>query len=498
MKNRKVDIKNYQSKSISALTQMFLWLFVFVAALAINIALAFTNGSDARESTPIDAEVTSLSGSGTETDPYKISTYDDLVYFANQVNADTTYAGQYVVLTNDITTDTTTWTPIGINGSGKCFSGTFDGRGHSITFNSAITITNEYVGLFGFIYGSATIKNIIVNWNGELTGVALYPDYNSLKCGGLVGSASDGAKIVSVIVNGNINASHFTELGGIVGYLYSSEIQQVIYNGILTDANTTPTTVGYVGGIIGKLVYFPYNQYSITDILFIGSGTTKVIGMIQYENSKASCILDKVCVIYNGALSSISKIDILGRINYYEGVVQIKNFYMQYIDSSTNAEKRININDNEPWNYYSGTLATPTDVTSQDLKSQSTYTGWDFVNTWTISPSLNDGYPMLQVFVEKTQITLTANITGTREFVVYILNADGSIYNQLVVGNNSNYTFKLNSGTTFTVFVYQTLYANCTINDEKTFKKVFTASGENMPVALKLSAPESVNNWIMI
>lgn len=170
---------------------------------------------------------------------------------------------------------------------------------------------------------------------------------------------------------------------------------------------------------------------------------------------------------------------------------------MQYIDSSTNAEKRIKINDAEAWEWKTGTLNL-TDITSQDLKSQSTYTGWDFANMWTISPSLNDGYPMLQVFIKATVITLTAEVAVAREFVVYILNADGSIYNQLVVGNNSNYTFKLSSGTTFTVFVYQTLYANCTINDEKTFKKAFTASGDSMLVALKLSAPERVNNWIMI
>lgn len=46
---------------------------------------------------------------------------------------------------------------------------------------------------------------------------------------------------------------------------------------------------------------------------------------------------------------------------------------------------------------------TPTGTngrTTSQMKTQGTFTGWDFTNTWGINPSINDGYPYLRWYYE--------------------------------------------------------------------------------------------------
>lgn len=110
-------------------------------------------------------------GNGVTT-PYQISNYDQLVWFANQVNNGNTSIN--AVLTSDILanenvldengnlnsslTSPTEWTPIGrTDDENRKYSGTFDGQGHIISglyFNKS----TDNVGLFGVNAG--TIKNV--------------------------------------------------------------------------------------------------------------------------------------------------------------------------------------------------------------------------------------------------------------------------------------------------------------------------------------------------
>jgi hypothetical protein len=70
-------------------------------------------------------------GSGTEADPYLISSKADMATLATAVNNGTSYSGKFFLLTQDITEVVTTI--IGtIIGNGTSFKGTFDGGGHSV------------------------------------------------------------------------------------------------------------------------------------------------------------------------------------------------------------------------------------------------------------------------------------------------------------------------------------------------------------------------------
>ncbi|MBO6243998.1 MAG: Ig-like domain-containing protein [Clostridia bacterium] len=136
----------------------------------------------------------SLSGHGTQSDPYLIKNASDLSYMRNRVNAGTTakinssdsvYAyNAYYRVVNDIKLNTDAawnavsdftnssqtanlkqWTPIGNYGSNTNlkFSGTFDGNNKTIS-NLYINSSNKFQGLFGAVSGTK-IYNLEVEGN---------------------------------------------------------------------------------------------------------------------------------------------------------------------------------------------------------------------------------------------------------------------------------------------------------------------------------------------
>ncbi len=81
---------------------------------------------------------------------YELSTELHMLWFAKNVSSGEDSA----VLMNDIDMTGTEWTPIGT--ADKPFSGTFDGRGYTI---SRLNYSGEYAGLFGHV-NNGTISNI--------------------------------------------------------------------------------------------------------------------------------------------------------------------------------------------------------------------------------------------------------------------------------------------------------------------------------------------------
>ncbi len=109
-------------------------------------------------------------GSGTEADPYVITTEAGLNKLATDVNNGTVYSGAYFKLGASITV--TNWTPIGQkNSENNKFAGTFDGNGQTVTINginsSLDSAFGGYAGFFGAVK-DATIRNLTVD--GTITG----------------------------------------------------------------------------------------------------------------------------------------------------------------------------------------------------------------------------------------------------------------------------------------------------------------------------------------
>ena len=208
-------------------------------------------------------------GSGTESDPYQISTAEGLKWFRDKVNNAKNAANNIedtkicAELTKDIDLSGEAWTPIGIGGAFYAgtppYSGTFDGKGHTIK-NLSIDSSAHYVGLFGYVYGG-TIRNLTVS--GSVKG--------SEHTGGIAGAANGGTFENCA----NQCAVQGGTTGGIIGF--ATEEGTLIVRDCYNVGSITTTTGYSVGGIIGQCINTSgtirncYNAGTVTGTASVGA-----------------------------------------------------------------------------------------------------------------------------------------------------------------------------------------------------------------------------------
>ena len=204
-------------------------------------------------------------GSGTETDPYQIGTAEGLKWFRDKVNNATKIEDTQICaeLTEDIDLNGEAWTPIGIGDAfyarTPSYSGTFDGKGHTIK-NLSIDSSAHYVGLFGYVYGG-TIRNLTVS--GSVKG--------SEHTGGIAGAANGGTFENCA----NQCAVQGGTTGGIIGF--ATEEGTLIVRDCYNVGSITTTTGNSVGGIIGQCINTSgtirncYNAGTVTGTASVGA-----------------------------------------------------------------------------------------------------------------------------------------------------------------------------------------------------------------------------------
>ena len=223
-------------------------------------------------------------GSGTETDPYRIGTAEGLKWFRDKVNNATKEPDTKICaeLTEDIDLNGEAWTPIGIGDAFYArtppYSGTFDGKGHTIK-NLSIDSSAHYVGLFGYVYGG-TIRNLTVS--GSVKG--------SEHTGGIAGAANGGTFENCA----NQCAVQGGATGGIIGF--ATEEGTLIVRDCYNVGSITTTTGNSVGGIIGQCINTSgtirncYNAGTVTGTASVGAiignpGTNKIYNCYYLEGS---------------------------------------------------------------------------------------------------------------------------------------------------------------------------------------------------------------------
>lgn len=206
-----------------------------------------------------------ITGSGTETDPYQISTAAGLIWFrdiVNGSNGQTQNTAACATLTADIVlndgtfdedgnytpgpssiTPPTEWTPMGVTYS-AAYTGTFDGAGHTIQ-GLYCNSNSRAPGLFGYIEG-ATIQGV------RVTG---YFNANNAEQAGCIAALAKSSRITGCVSTASINGHHSfqSSTGGIVGIADSStQVSDCINYGTVkcTPSNYYAT---FAGGIVGCL-----------------------------------------------------------------------------------------------------------------------------------------------------------------------------------------------------------------------------------------------------
>lgn len=174
-------------------------------------------------------------GSGTESDPYLIATVNDWEMLSGQTIGGTTYGGRYFKLTNDITVTT-------MVARTNRFSGTFDGDGHTLTFN--YTTTEDGPAPFRYTLG-ATIKNLhiagsinttmryvgglisesfgptsIINCRNSVAITTACTGHQDITCGGYIAIAHGVTTFTGCLLDGSMTTTDDdNNCGGFLGWV---------------------------------------------------------------------------------------------------------------------------------------------------------------------------------------------------------------------------------------------------------------------------------------
>ncbi len=254
-------------------------------------------------------------GTGTELDPYKISTLRDFKnlqkytvegYTPGSKTA-ASFLGAYYQQTADITVGT--MTPIGT--STAPFTGSYDGQDNELKSVSISTSTDN-TGVFGYIQ-NATIKDLTVS--GTVTSTGMYTggiagqmeastisgctnkaditnskttDGNSFSAGIVARATDTSSKVVSCINEGTITANK-PFAGGIAGDM-NGTIDMCINRGIIKGSSSN------VGGITGSLRAnsIVKRSYSAkwTDGKPYIKGSARVGGIVGVQNGEGSQVVN--------------------------------------------------------------------------------------------------------------------------------------------------------------------------------------------------------------
>ena len=358
-----------------------------------------------------------------------ITTLEQLQAMKDDLTAD-------YILDNDIDASATVgWNeglgfePIGDWNTG--FSGSFDGQNHIIT-NLYINRPGELTGLFGWIKVGATVENVTL-FNVNITGGS---DAGGLYVGGLAGDLGQLAEapygyVTNCHITGSVRGGTLGAFyaGGLAGWCGRTHVSGCSYVGVVEGTNcsgglfgrtvsgnvsqcsavadVTAETWGFsCGGLIG----FVYGDSVITRCWSggsVGGGTSTVGGLIGlmreilgtpsmsdcYSTAQVSATADGA--VAGGLIADIRDCS-MARC-YSTGTVSTGEWGVVggLVGSVQNATVV-----NSFWDTESSGIATSaggTGKTTAEMKTKSTFTGWDFDTIWGIceAPYIKT-YPWLQ------------------------------------------------------------------------------------------------------
>lgn len=284
-------------------------------------------------------------GNGTKTNPYRISTAEQLAFLAQRVNAgDEVYKNACYILVNNIVLNDTSnvanwataapaneWIPIGR--ADNPFCGTFDGNGYTVSGlyinKTGDSEEDSFQGLFGVALEQCTLSNLglingYIHANNEIGALAggiigtIKNCYNECSVsgkndiGGLTGSLRGG--IINSYNTGNINGNRF--LGGLVGGVRDVDSSTVTRFINCENSGSVSGTSSHIGGVAGYVIADNYynevvscnNKGEINGQSYVGG----VIGYTQ-SNSTQSIEINKC---YNYGDISGSGIRIAGIVGH--------------------------------------------------------------------------------------------------------------------------------------------------------------------------------------
>ena len=292
-------------------------------------------------------------GAGTEANPYQIWTAADLDGIRHNNEA------HFIQMANIDLVGYANWVPLVL------YAGSYDGNNFKIE-NLTVNSASNLAGLFGYVGW----QSIILIKNVKLENVNVTGANNT---GGLIGGGD--ALISNCSVTGTVTGNNW--VGGLIGGLGSDN------TGTVSECSFHGSVIGNasVGGLIGRMLDYGsvQNSYAVGTVYGTSGALGGLVGITWTSVQKCYA----ACVV-SGSWGG-------GLIGENFGAVS-----GSYFDSSISGVTE--------WDTGVGTPKT-----TFEMKNQSTFVDWDFVNTWDIG-TLNDGYPYLQwEVIDKTSLEQKIN-----------------------------------------------------------------------------------------
>jgi hypothetical protein len=283
--------------------------------------------------------------------------------------------------------DTCTFTNCNVTGSGSISGGSdvggLIGRLHVGTITKCYAAITHAPGNFAIVNGGGLIGSVYLT---SVTSCYSSCDVTgSYTLGGLIGSVSSTAvqssyasgSVVEAPSNGG-SLVPANSLGGLIGTVTSAAPYSTILNNCYAVGSVTGATSGsasylassYLGGLTGN-INPSASKVTVTNCYAAGAITrtfNSVDATTPLTGGLVGNTFNGVFVPAGGSCS-----------NYWD-----RQATLQTILGGGNASIA---QDNG---------ITANGMTTTQMKTQATYTGWDFTSTWSIDPSKNNGYPVLR------------------------------------------------------------------------------------------------------
>ena len=274
--------------NLLSIQKFFYIIYVFVMLFGLTV-VCDTNfsseKSEAASGTWLDygnfSTIWLLSGEGSESDPYLISSAEDLAGLAYLVNiSGNNYSGKYFEQTCNISLSAHYWIPIGGGqyGMDKWFAGNYNGCGYNISGLYISQSSHVCVGLFGIvkggIIGGINVTSGTINGNGDTAAIVGYTEggmtivrycsnaasvYGTWRVGGIVGGYQNkwngGLRIYDCYNKGYVRGN--VMVGGILGGQNNNgqygTIRFCYSTGTIYGDGAGNDNKSLVGGIVGRL-----------------------------------------------------------------------------------------------------------------------------------------------------------------------------------------------------------------------------------------------------
>ena len=329
----------------------------------------------------MDTELLAWDGSTTEEptlvgDIYEVNNANELAWIAAQTND---FAGKTIKLMDNINLDDQPFDGI------ASLAGTFEGNKktiHNININKPSV---DNIGLIGSLETGAIIQNLTISGgnitglkntggivginNGDNTMISNVANYNvtitttESGTGGIIGRSANNMSIINAVNSGDVTG-HFAT-GGIIGGSsqgFTINITKVRNSGAISGTGKN------IGGIVGNT-----GKTTIKDAGNTGSisGNDSIGGLVGRVSDKPTTIDDSYNYVEVSGNDEVG--GLVGTLLDSSINITIDNSYFLTTNNSAIGKRN-------------GATVTNNSVKidTTEFATESTFTGWDFVNTWSM------------------------------------------------------------------------------------------------------------------